>query len=462
MTENLARIDYGAAFPPPSHGSEAVVTPESLSRLEPDLLRAALRIEEGARNGENGFGWFNLPERSPAAVLAAAEKLSRFDNVIHVGIGGSSLGNIMLSSALKHPFYNGLSRQERGGPRLFVADNADPETTRAIWDMVDPAGTAVVVASKSGATAETMANFLWFRDRLKTSSGDKAPEQVLVMTDPEKGVLRQFVRDTGCLSLEIPSDVGGRYSVLSPVGLLTAALQGIDVSELLDGASQMKQGLLKCRSTETSMAWILAGISTLHAAAGRPMIVMMPYSDRLCDFTEWFAQLWAESLGKNGKGTTPVRALGAVDQHSQVQLYAEGPDDKLYLFIAPSSREALAIPPSKDPSLASLSYLYGKSMGTMLDCEAAATAATLSGSGKPVLWLEIPAIDATRLGALVFLFEYVTALAGFVQGVDPFDQPGVEQGKKFTYGMMGREGFSADAREAGARFRVLGERSAGL
>ncbi|MEA3508529.1 MAG: glucose-6-phosphate isomerase, partial [Synergistota bacterium] len=427
MTENLAKIDYGAAFPPPSHGCEAVVTPESLNRLEPDLLRAALRIEEGARNGENGFGWFTAPEKPPAAVLVAAEKMSRFDNVIHVGIGGSSLGNIMLSSALKHPFYNGISRRERGGSRLFVADNADPETTKAIWDMVDPAGTAIVVASKSGATAETMANFLWFWDRLKAAVGDRAPQQVLVVTDPEKGVLRQFASETGCSALEVPSDLGGRYSVLSPVGLVTAALQGIDVPALLDGASRMKNGLLEACSTETNMAWILAGISTLHAAAGRPMIVMMPYSDRLCDFTEWFAQLWAESLGKNGKGTTPVRALGAVDQHSQVQLYADGPDDKLYLFIAPSSREALTIPPSQHPSLAPLSYLYGKSMGNMLDCEAAATAATLSGAGKPVLWLEIPTIDATRLGALVFLFEYVTALAGFVQGVDPFDQPGVEQ-----------------------------------
>ncbi len=358
----------------------------------------------------------------------------------------------MLSGALCHPFYNELTRKERKGPRFYVADNADPEGTAAILDMIDPSRTAFIAVSKSGATAETMANFLFFLEALKKNGINDPSENVLVITDPVKGALRAFAAETGCRSLTIPGSVGGRFSVLSAVGLLSAGAQGADIGSLLMGASAMKRNLVEADTFEKNPAWILAEASMLNYQHGRNMIVLMPYADSLNSFSEWFCQLWGESLGKASQGSTPVRALGAIDQHSQVQLYAEGPDDKFFLILTPTARHDTLMSSPGFQSLESLEYLEGKGMGSMLELEARATAAALIKAGKPVLWMEIPVVDAYRLGSLIFFFEYATALAGLAMGLNPFDQPGVEQGKKYTYGLMGRPGFEKDADEAQERF----------
>ena len=378
--------------------------------------------------------------------------LRSFDAVVQIGIGGSALGNQMLSCALCHPFYNELTRKERKGPRFYVADNADPGGTSAIFDMIDPSRTAFIVASKSGATAETMSNFLLVLEALKKDGITDPAENILVITDPEKGALRAFATETGCRSLAIPESVGGRFSVLSTVGLLSAGAQGADIESLLLGAASMKSKLLEADTFEKNPAWILAGASILNYRHGRNMIVLMPYADALDSFSEWFCQLWSESLGKASLGSTPIRALGAIDQHSQVQLYAEGPDDKLFLILAPTACDDIPLPGPTYESLKDLEYLKGKGMGSMLALEARSTAAALVKAKKPLLWMEIPVVDAYHVGSLVFFFEYVTALTGLAMGLNPFDQPGVEQGKRYTYGLMGRPGFEKDAIEAQERF----------
>jgi glucose-6-phosphate isomerase len=186
----------------------------------------------------------------------------------------------------------------------------------------------------------------------------------------------------------------------------------------------------------------------------------MPYSNRLETFSEWFAQLWAESVGKDGVGTTPIRALGAIDQHSQVQLYTAGPDDKLYTIINVSNRERdVSLPKVSDESLSCLAYLSGQRLGGMLDYEAASTASALSKSGRPVVWIELGKLDEKTLGGLIFFFEYMTAIAGRLMRINPFDQPGVEQGKRYTYGMMGREAYKADAEEATELFKRVREKT---
>jgi glucose-6-phosphate isomerase len=419
-----------------------------VSEFREPLEEAASWIEKNSASGESGFGWFNLPEADISPVLEAAEWLKEYDSIIDVGIGGSALGNLMLHQALLPMYYNELPRSGRG-PRFYLADNPDPEKASAIWDRVSGSRVALIGVSKSGATAETMSQFLWFRSRMSVSAGGNVDRDVLVITDPKGGVFRAFAEAAGCRSLEIPPSVGGRYSVLSPCGLVTASALGADVRGLLEGAASMKKYLSERRSSRDNPALYLAAINRFHEKNGRPMSVLMPYSNRLETFAEWFAQLWGESVGKDGLGTTPVRALGAIDQHSQVQLYTDGPDDKLYTIINVANRDAeIDIPTAEDSSLSSLLYLSGSGLGTMLGYEARSTAAALVKSGRPVVWIELNQVDARTIGALVLFYEYVTAVTGRLMKINPFDQPGVEQGKRYTYGMMGRNSYADDAREA--------------
>ena len=426
------------------------------ARFREPLAEAVRWIAESAAKGESGFGWYNLPEADAARVKETAEWLRSYDAVVHVGIGGSALGNLMLHQALL-PMYRNEAPGGADSPRFYLADNPDPDKARAIWERVAGSRVALIGVSKSGSTAETMSQFLWFRSMMESVRGSSVDGDVLVITDPKGGAFRAYAQATGCRSLEIPPSVGGRFSVLSPCGLVTASALGADIDALLAGASAMKKFLADCDPAENP-ALSLASLHRYHERSGRPMAVVMPYANRLETFAEWFAQLWGESVGKDGMGTTPVRALGAIDQHSQVQLYTAGPDDKFYTLIDVAERpNEIDLPNVSDESLVSLSYLSGQKMGEMLRCEAKSTAAALVKAGRPVAWIELDRIDAHTVGALVFFYEYVTAITGRLMGIDPFDQPGVEQGKKYTYGMMGRDGYEADAKEATLLFgRVEG------
>ena len=416
-----------------------------LGQFEGPLRDGAAWILDGAQKGMSGFGWYTLPDRDLADVQEAAEWLAGYDAIVHVGIGGSSLGNLMLHQALL-PLY---ANERAGRPRFYLADNPDPDKALAIWERVAGSRVALIGVSKSGATAETMSQFLWFKSRMEAAAGGTVDEHILVITDPEGGVFRSYAKATGCRSLEIPPSVGGRFSVLSPCGLVTAAALGADVKSLLLGARDMRTKLAQSDRASDNPAFYLAALSRYHERNGRNMTVLMPYSNRMETFAEWFAQLWGESLGKNGLGSTPVRALGAIDQHSQVQLYTAGPDDKLYTLVSVKGRaEDIVLPQVDEPSLASLSYLSQRRMAEMLEYEAMSTAAALIKAQRPIVWVELEKLDARTLGALVFFYEYTTALTGKLMDVNPFDQPGVEQGKRYTYGWMGRDSYEADAKEA--------------
>ncbi|MDR1651019.1 MAG: glucose-6-phosphate isomerase [Synergistaceae bacterium] len=419
-----------------------------LASLTEAVSEASSWIEAGASSGQSGFGWYDLPEQDTSGIEDAARWLSGYEAIIHAGIGGSALGNLMLHQALLPMYFN----ERPGVPKFYLADNPDPEKTAAILEMARGRKTALIGVSKSGATAETMSQFLWFRSKLEgIADGD-----ILVITDPSGGVFRAYANAGGCRSLEIPPSVGGRFSVLSACGLVTAGALGADIRAVLEGASEMKNFLRGRKSPEDNPALKLAAVSYLHSIDGRPMTVLMPYSSRLETFAEWFAQLWGESVGKDGVGSTPVRALGAIDQHSQVQLYTEGPDDKLYTIIGLDSRGAeVELPEVTDESLSSLSYLSGRKLGEMLGYEAASTASALVKAGRPVVWIELGRLDPRTLGGLIFFYEYTTAAAGRLLRINPFDQPGVEQGKRYTYGMMGREAYKADAEEANELFKKV-------
>ena len=383
--------------------------------------------------------------------LAVAEQArGKFDDVLLLGLGGSALGPIAVGPALCPPRWDELNKEQRGdNPRLHVLYNVDPATIGATLARLDLSRTLVLVVSKSGGTVETMAQYLIVREALAQSVGEQAAKQHLVLvTDPQVGALRRIARDEGITAVEIPANVGGRFSVLSPVGILPAALIGIDVRALLAGAAHVTE---QAQSAELShnlpgafavLQWLA---DTSH---GRSVQVLMPYADTLRDLALWFVQLWAESLGKitpdgASVGPTPLPALGATDQHSQVQLFMEGPKDKTVTFIAVKGREHEGRIPARHADIPELGYLGGHSLGELIDIEQRATAGALAARGRLNATLSVDTVDAFHLGALMQLFALATAYAGELYGVNAFDQPGVELGKQFAYAMLGRAGSDA-------------------
>lgn len=404
-----------------------------------------------ARTDDLGF----LTLASNSALLEqslaiAADVRGKFDDILLLGIGGSALGPIALRTALCPPRWNELTAAQRNGhPRLHVLDNVDPASIGATLSRLDFAKTLVLVVSKSGGTGETMAQYLIVRDTLAKALGEEQAKAHLVfVTDPKVGALRKIANAEGIRTCDIPPNVGGRFSVLSPVGVLPAALIGIDVKALLAGA-----GDITARASQPDLASNLPGCfavmqwlsDTVH---GRSVQVLMPYADPLRDLALWFVQLWAESLGKHrpdgtSVGPTPLPALGATDQHSQVQLFMEGPLDKTVTFIAVKGREKDGQIPARHADIAELGYLGGHTLGELIDIEQRATAGALAARGRFNATLFVDAVDAWHLGALMQTFALATAYAGELYGVDAFNQPGVELGKQFAYALLGRAGSEA-------------------
>ena len=387
----------------------------------------------------------------------ATKTRGMFDDVIVLGIGGSALGPIALRTALLKPAWNMLDKMQRGGqPRLHVLDNVDPNTISSLLDRIPLGRSLFVVTSKSGGTAETMAQYLIVRERLNARVGD-VKQHIVFITDPTKGALRQIAKSDGIPVLDIPAAVGGRFSVMTPVGLLPAALVGINTAELLAGAKDIAD-----RCTGDALAGNPAGVfAALQFLAdtklGRHIQVLMPYSDALRDIADWFVQLWAESLGKHkspgdkGVGPTPFGALGATDQHSKVQLFMEGPPDKTVTFISVKEGGADLTIPNLHPDVKELGYLGGHRLGELLSIEQQATAGALARRGRPNMTIHVDRADARHVGSLMMLLEIATIYAGEMYGVNPLDQPGVELGKQFTYAMLGRP----DAEQARQEWNLL-------
>ncbi len=383
------------------------------------------------------------------------EKKDKIENFVVLGIGGSALGNISLHKALNHPFYNLLTKEERGGyPRIFVLDNVDPETTEALLEVLDPCKTIFNVITKSGSTAETIANFLYFLDKVKKRC-ENYKEHFVATTSKDKGALWEVAKTEDFKTFTIPYDVGGRFSVLSQVGLLSARFSGIDIRELLDGAAYAEE-IVETPEFEKNPAFLLAVIYyLLFEKKGKNISVLMPYSDRLYEISFWYRQLLAESIGKryarDGKevfvGITPVSSRGTTDQHSQVQLYIEGPFDKFITFIRVEEFSKKAELPNFYPQIEAFSYLGGHSQEELINYEQIATEYALTKNKRPNLTISLDKVSPFNLGALYQIFEMQIAIMGELFNINAFDQPGVEEGKKATYGLMGRSGFESYRKE---------------
>jgi glucose-6-phosphate isomerase len=414
-----------------------------------------------ARRASREVGFLDLPddrEVARACMDFARELDPQIDTMVVLGIGGSSLGPRALYSALGRPF-DPLRPRAPGMPRrLFFPDNVDPVTFGALLELLPPERTLWNVVTKSGGTAETAAQMLVVADRLDKALGpERAKRHIVATTDPEKGILRKTARARGWRTFDVPANIGGRFSVLTAVGLLPAAIAGLDVTGLLDGARRMRDLALSPTLRENPALLLASLLHHHHAVRARPMVVMMSYVDALYDTADWFRQLWAESLGKERAdgvrvGPTPIAARGATDQHSQLQLYAEGPDDKAYLFLTAAERGEEITIPATDLARGAPDYAYlaGRGMGELLDAELAGTIGSLRKHGRPTARLTLARPTAGALGELILLLEAATAFAGPLYGVDPYDQPGVEDAKRRAFAAFGRPGFETVAAEIAA------------
>ncbi len=425
------------------------LTLSQFNALEPRVKEGHDALTSAHASGKLGF--MKLPEDHAAAdatKAVARELQGQFDDLLVLGIGGSSLGAKALFTALCHPFHNLLPKAKRQGMRTFFPDNSDGTTFSNLFDIVDVSKAAIAAITKSGGTAETWAQLLYLQDKLGAAALKK---QVVAVTDPSKGALRAVATAQGWRTLPVPPIIGGRFSVLTAVGLLPAAAAGIDIDQLLAGAAAMARRCAVPNVLENPAYLLGSALFLFDRERGRPLHVLMPYADALRETGDWFVQLWAESLGKNNHGPTPLRAVGATDQHSLLQLLMEGPNDKVTVFVAiDEPRIDLAIPRGFEDQ-PDVKYLNGLTFNTLLAAEQKATAMALAAAGRPSLTITIPRLDAFAMGELMMLLEIATGLAGPLYGVDPYDQPGVEAGKRYTCGLLGRPGYEAAKEELARR-----------
>ena len=433
-------------------GEKHGVSPKELKALAPRIREITKEMAEQRKAGKLRYRDLPYDSQMIDDVNREVEHFrDRCDTLVVLGIGGSALGNIALQSALNPWTYNLQSDRTRPGPQLFVLDNVDPDQIKAVVDLITPKikRTVVNVISKSGETAETASQFILFRDLLQKKLGKRYKENILATTDPSGGTLREIVTAEGYRTLEVPDGVGGRFSVLSAVGLFSAAICGIDIDAMMQGAADMDKRVKEPDLTANPAAMI-AAIHYILNERGKNMSVMMPYSTSLYYLADWFRQLWAESIGKqNGlkrknvfTGQTPIKALGATDQHSQVQLYREGPNDKVFTFLEVERFEQKVAIPDSMKHVETLKYLGGSNFQTLLNSEKLATEYALLESQRPTMTVRFPRISAETVGQFLYLYEVATSYMGGLLEINTYDQPAVQLGKDATYALMGKDGYA--------------------
>ncbi len=408
--------------------------------------------------GKGMMGWTELPYNQTEIVndiIATAKDIKKkFDNFVVLGIGGSALGPIAVFQALCHLRHNELPKSKRKFPKLYVEDNVDPERMAALLSVLDLDKTVFNVVTKSGATSETMAQYLIIMNILKEKYGDKASEHMIATTSANKGNLIKIVKEEGLKTFYIPDGVGGRFSELCPVGLLPAAVVGIDIKAMLAGAAYMDK-ICKNKDYKKNPALISAALEYMAMNKGKNISVMMPYADSLKYIADWYCQLWGESLGKSVDnegnlvyvGQTPVKSLGVTDQHSQVQLYREGPFDKVITLIAVENYRATVDISNGCENIPDVNFLCGHTMNELITAERKATEYALTTAHRLNYTITLPEVNAFTIGELLYMFEMETAFTGAMLNIDTFNQPGVEGGKNATYALFGKKGYEKTKEE---------------
>ena len=401
--------------------------------LAPVLGRAVeARQRLCAMYQERSLPLLRLPQTD--ADMAASREVAAFlidgaTDIVFLGTGGSSLG---AQALVQLAGYRVPGCEAALGARLHFFDNLDAATMTQALDTLPLRTTRVFIVSKSGGTPETMVQALCVLDALERH-GLRPADHCAALTepgDPDANPLLKIAVQHGLMCLDHDPGVGGRFSVLSNVGMVPALVAGLDGMAVRAGAAQVMQAVLAGEDAAPVLG--AAVCVALQETRGMTVSVMMPYADRLRLFSAWYEQLWAESLGKQGLGSQPVAAAGPVDQHSQMQLFIDGPAGRLVNLISPATAgQGPRLPErlSTDPKLA---YLAGRTVGDVTSCQQTAAAEVLARNGRPVRVFAVDKVDETAIGALMMHFMLETIMAGFIMGVDPFDQPAVEQGKILT------------------------------
>ncbi len=456
---NAMRVSVDYNYMTSAYLGDKGITDAELRSVKSKAEEAFDYVAQNRGKDELFMGWTELPYNQDAIVadiIATAKAVrKKFKYFVVLGIGGSALGPIMAFNALKHLHYNELPPKKRGGPKFYVEDNVDPVRMQALLDVIVPEETCFNVISKSGATSETMTQFLIIADILE-KKGLSLPEHMIFTTDESRGNLIKIDEKYGgkFKKYVLPDGVGGRFSELCPVGLLPAAVLGIDIKGMLAGAAYMDTLCSKPTITKNP-ALACAALQYITMKQGKNIHVLMPYSDNLKLIADWYCQLWAESLGKavdyTGKtvnaGTTPVKSLGVTDQHSQVQLYIEGPYDKVITFIS-VGKYACEMPIAHGcEDIPDVGFLGGHTMEELIQAENKATAYALMRAGRMNYTLNMPEVNAFTLGQLMFMLEMQTAYTGAMLNINTFNQPGVENGKKATFALLGKKGYEAQKKE---------------
>ena len=430
-------------------GSRYGIDPASVDAMSAVASMAHSAVQKA--RGTGMLGWTELPYNQNE-VIAKIERIAqlirnRFESFVVLGIGGSALGPIAVHQALCHLHWNELPKSKRNGPKLYIEDNIDPERMAALLDVIDPKTTCFNIITKSGRTAETMSQYLIISDLLKKNIGPDWNKQIIATTDKEKGNLIRIAGDEGFETFVLPSGVGGRFSELSPVGLLAAAVCGIDIRAMLQGAADMDK---RC---ETDNVWKNPALMEAvlqyicMEEMGINIHVMMPYSDSLKYIADWFCQLWAESLGKAvtrkgmavNAGQTPVKALGVTDQHSQLQLYTEGPYDKCITFLRVEEFRKETKIPAGCEAYPDVAFLGGKTHNQLIEAELQGTEYALFRTGRLNQTITLPQVTPYVIGQLLYFFELTTAYTGELLDIDAFNQPGVEESKLASFAVLGHQ-----------------------
>jgi len=438
----------------------AMIGAEGFSDADLIAAKDKLASVAAAVVSKKGIGWqewMELPYAPKAEideiVMSGREIAKSASSWVVFGIGGSALGPLAVAASLLHLKHNDLSENRRKAPKLYIEDNVDPERINALFDVIDIKTAYFNVITKSGETSETLSQFLIIYDLLKEKLGvTEAKKRVFVTTTVGKGSLYKVSAKEGFKIYGVGSGVGGRFSVLCPVGLLTFAVMGIDIHAMLGGARKMTERCMESGYAENP-ALLTAFLMVEASKKGKNISVMMPYADSLKYMADFYCQLWGESLGKAldlegnliNAGQTPVKSLGVTDQHSQVQLYTEGPYDKVVIFLAVEKFRSEAVIADGCADIGD--FLKGRTMGELLDAERVATEFALSKANRLNYTVIFPEVDAVAIGEFLTYLMWQTAYAGHLLNIDTFNQPGVEEGKLATFAMLGRKGYEEKLKE---------------
>lgn len=387
------------------------------------------KVEQKINSNEYGFIEVLKDEAFVKQVVEVLHSISWAKTLVVVGIGGSDLGGRVIQEAL-----GSLNAPMKV---LFHGDSTDPVQLQRLLDSLDLSSTVFNIISKSGETIETISQYVFFKAKYQEQAQDQNQDwskHFVFTTDVQKGILRQEADTYGVKTLPIPDSVGGRFSVLTPVGLFPAAAMGVNLQELLTGALEFAQD-----TTARQLAQTLAVTQWQLWQKGTKVTVLMPYAVQLQEFGRWFRQLWAESLGKEGKGILPIKAFGPADQHSQLQFYNEGEMLQSFIFIRLEKRAQDFTLPHTD--IEQVKYLSGHSFGEIINIEQESTALSLYKHGRASATLSVTELNAYSLGQLFLCFELAVVYLAELLHINAFDQPGVEESKQLMYGLLGREGF---------------------